>query len=68
MLLKACDALLRQWRHNYLALRAYEDDIGACRLYSSAGFKVVSSDPDWMTWFGMRRRVLMIKQSNFQDL
>ncbi|KAJ3709235.1 hypothetical protein LUZ61_012940 [Rhynchospora tenuis] len=67
VLLKACDALSQQWRYNYLALRAYEDDLGARRLYSSAGYNVVSTDPFWVTWFGMRRRVLMIKQINFQD-
>ena len=68
VLLKACDALSQQWRYNYLALRAYEDDLGARRLYSSAGYSVVARDPLWWAMLGMRRRVLMIKQSNFEDL
>ncbi|KAF3341789.1 Acetyltransferase (GNAT) family [Carex littledalei] len=68
VLIKACDALSHQWRYNYLALRAYEDDLGARRLYSSAGYSVVARDPLWWAMLGMRRRVLMIKQSNLQDL
>lgn len=64
-LLKACDVLSETWGFQYLTLRAYEDDLGAQKLYASAGYKVVSGDPPWMTtWIGKRRRVLMIKCSN----
>lgn len=53
-----------EWGFEYLALRAYEDDLGARQLYSSAGYRVVSGDPPWLsTWFGRKRRVLMIKHS-----
>lgn len=67
-LLKACDKLSILWRLDYLVLRAYEDDLGARKLYSnegviSLGYRVVSEDPAWMTtWIGRRRRVLMIKR------
>ncbi|XP_009794282.1 GCN5-related N-acetyltransferase 10, chloroplastic-like [Nicotiana sylvestris] len=62
-LLKACDVLARFWGFDYLALRAYEDDFGARRLYTNAGYRLVSSDPPWTTtWIGRRRRVLMVKQ------
>ncbi|KAF8731700.1 hypothetical protein HU200_015630 [Digitaria exilis] len=61
-LLKACEALGLQWRHRFLVLRAYEDDDGARGLYAKAGYRVVSKDPDWVTWVGRRRRVLMIKE------
>uniref|UniRef100_A0A0E0LJ61 N-acetyltransferase domain-containing protein n=1 Tax=Oryza punctata TaxID=4537 RepID=A0A0E0LJ61_ORYPU len=43
-LLKACEALALQWRHRFMALRAYEDDDGARGLYSKAGF----ADPPGM--------------------
>lgn len=63
-LLKACDKLSAIWGFNYLVLRAYEDDHGARRLYTNAGYKVVSEDP-WMTsWIGQRRRVVMVKQTD----
>lgn len=62
MLLKACEALALQWRHRFMALRAYEDDDGARGLYSKAGYRVVAKDPGWVTWVGRRRRVLMIKE------
>ncbi|CAK7340991.1 unnamed protein product [Dovyalis caffra] len=61
-LLKACDVLSHQWGFEYLALRAYEDDVGARKLYTNAGYRVVSSDPQWVTWIGRKRRVLMIKK------
>lgn len=64
VLLKACDVLSNLWGFKYLVLRAYEDDVGARRLYTKAGYRVVSSDPQWMTWIGRKRRVLMIKESN----
>uniref|UniRef100_B9I5G5 N-acetyltransferase domain-containing protein n=1 Tax=Populus trichocarpa TaxID=3694 RepID=B9I5G5_POPTR len=48
----------------YLALRAYEDDVDARKLYTNEGYRVVSSDPQWLTWIGRKRRVLMIKQSD----
>ncbi|XP_077231625.1 acyl-CoA N-acyltransferases (NAT) superfamily protein [Tasmannia lanceolata] len=68
VLLKACDLLSLLWGFDYLALRAYEDDSAALRLYSNAGYKVVSGDPRWMTtWIGRKRRVLMIKQSALRD-
>eukprot|EP00268_Persea_americana_P032590 TRINITY_DN3208_c0_g1_i4.p1 TRINITY_DN3208_c0_g1~~TRINITY_DN3208_c0_g1_i4.p1 ORF type:complete len:324 (-),score=72.69 TRINITY_DN3208_c0_g1_i4:271-1242(-) len=68
VLLKACDLLSLLWGFDYLALRAYEDDSAACKLYSAAGYKVVSGDPIWMTtWIGRKRRVLMIKQSGLRD-
>lgn len=61
-LLKACEALGLQWRHKFMVLMAYEDDDGARGLYTKAGYMVVSRDPDWVTWVGRRRRVLMIKE------
>nr|XP_023879490.1 uncharacterized protein LOC111991907 isoform X2 [Quercus suber] len=65
LLLKACDVLSVMWGFEYLALRAYEDDFGARKLYTNAGYRVVSGDPQWMTtWIGRKRRVLMIKRSN----
>ncbi|OMO93444.1 hypothetical protein COLO4_16875 [Corchorus olitorius] len=70
-LLKACDMLSILWGFNFIALRAYEDDFGARKLYSNAGYRVVSGDPPWFTsWIGRRRRVLMIKQctNNFLNL
>lgn len=63
VLLKACDVLSVLWGFSYLALQAYEDDSAAQKLYSNAGYKVASRDPDWVTWIGKKRRVLMIKQS-----
>ncbi|KAI3918354.1 hypothetical protein MKX01_041674 [Papaver californicum] len=63
-LLKACDVLLNIWGFQYLALRAYEDDSAACRLYTNAGYRIISKDPLWTTWIGRKRRVLMIKRSN----
>lgn len=64
VLLKACNLLSFIWGFDYLALRAYEDDLAALKLYSTAGYKVVSGDPIWMTtWIGRKRSVLMIKQS-----
>ncbi|KAL3845625.1 hypothetical protein ACJIZ3_003028 [Penstemon smallii] len=61
-LLRACDVLSAIWDFEYLVLRAYEDDYGARKLYSSAGYRVVSRDPPWTTtWIGRRRRVLMVK-------
>ncbi|KAK6116673.1 hypothetical protein DH2020_049555 [Rehmannia glutinosa] len=66
-LLKACDILSAIWGFEYLALRAYEDDYGARKLYSNAGYRVVSGDSPWTTtWIGRRRRVLMVKRSNIQ--
>lgn len=64
VLLKACDVLSNLWGFKYLVLRAYEVDVGARRLYTKAGYRVVSSDPQWTTWIGRKRRVLMIKESN----
>ncbi|OEL25701.1 hypothetical protein BAE44_0013280 [Dichanthelium oligosanthes] len=66
-LLKACEALGLQWRHRFMVLRAYEDDEGARGLYAKAGYRVVSRDPDWVTWVGRRRRVLMIKELPVHD-
>ncbi|WVZ62652.1 hypothetical protein U9M48_012372 [Paspalum notatum var. saurae] len=66
-LLKACEALGLQWRHKFMVLRAYEDDDGARGLYAKAGYVVVSRDPDWVTWVGRRRRVLMIKELPVHD-
>ncbi|CAA2998840.1 Peptide alpha-N-acetyltransferase [Olea europaea subsp. europaea] len=67
-LLKACDILAAIWGFEYLVLRAYEDDSGARKLYSSGGYRVVSGDSPWMTtWIGRRRRVLMIKQAGLQQ-
>ncbi|KAF9608547.1 hypothetical protein IFM89_009913 [Coptis chinensis] len=65
VLLKACDLLSILWGFDYLVLRAYEDDAAALRLYTNAGYRVVSGDPPWMTtWIGRKRRVLMIKYSS----
>jgi GNAT superfamily N-acetyltransferase len=66
-LLKACEALAVQWRHRFMSLRAYEDDDGARGLYSKTGYRVVSRDPDWVTWIGRRRRVLMMKDIPVHD-
>lgn len=53
------------WGFEFLALRAYEEDYGARKLYSKAGYEVVSGDLPWMsTWIGRKRRVLMIKRVN----
>ncbi|XP_007040791.2 PREDICTED: uncharacterized protein LOC18606872 [Theobroma cacao] len=68
-LLKACDVLSVLWGFKFLVLRAYEDDFGARKLYSNAGYRVVSGDPPWMSyWIGRRRRVVLIKQCNFLNL
>ncbi|GKU95887.1 hypothetical protein SLEP1_g9185 [Rubroshorea leprosula] len=65
-LLKACDVLAFLWGFQCLALRVYEDDLGARRLYTNAGYQAVSGDPPWMTsWIGRKRRLLMIKRCNF---
>lgn len=65
VLLKACDMVSIQWGIEYLVLRAYEDDLGARKLYSNAGYRVVSGDPPWMTtWIGRKRRIVMIKHFN----
>ncbi|KAJ0026430.1 hypothetical protein Pint_07375 [Pistacia integerrima] len=65
VLLKACDMLAIVWGFKYLALRAYEEDYGARKLYSKSGYEVASGDPPWMsTWIGRKRRVLMIKRVN----
>ncbi|KAF8404311.1 hypothetical protein HHK36_009194 [Tetracentron sinense] len=64
VLLKACDLISIMWGFDYLALRAYEDDSAARKLYTNAGYRVVSGDPPWMTtWIGRKRRILMIKRS-----
>lgn len=63
-LLKACDVLSAIWGYEYLVLRAYEDDYGARKLYSDAGYRVVSGDPPYITsWIGRRRRIVMVKRS-----
>ncbi|XP_072971515.1 GCN5-related N-acetyltransferase 10, chloroplastic isoform X2 [Typha angustifolia] len=62
-LLRACDALADTWGYDNLALRVYEEDSAARKLYSNAGYKVISKDPVWVTWIGKKRRVLMIKRS-----
>lgn len=65
-LLKACDILSDDWGFECLVLRAYEDDMGALKLYGNAGYRIVTGDPPWMsTWIGRRRRVIMIKQHNY---
>ncbi|KAG6466884.1 uncharacterized protein LOC122036325 [Zingiber officinale] len=66
-LLKACDMLSVLWGFSYLALRAHEDDFGAQKLYTNAGYQVVSRDPIWITLIGRRRRVLMVKRSPFSE-
>ncbi|GAV60345.1 Acetyltransf_1 domain-containing protein [Cephalotus follicularis] len=64
VLLKACDVLSVVWGFEYLVLRAHEDDLGARKLYSNAGYRVVSGDPHWMTsWIGRKRRLVMMKRS-----
>ncbi|XP_047322621.1 uncharacterized protein LOC124926437 isoform X2 [Impatiens glandulifera] len=64
-LLKGCDILSTVWGFKYLVLRAYEDDIGALKLYTSAGYMIVSGDPPWLTsWIGRKRRVLLVKRTN----
>lgn len=61
-LLKACEMVSTLWGFKYLALRAYECDLGARTLYANAGYRVVSGDPHWnTTWIGRKRRVLMVK-------
>ncbi|RVW12225.1 hypothetical protein VitviT2T_028924 [Vitis vinifera] len=67
-LLKACDMLSILWGFEYLVLRAYEDDLGARKLYSNSGYSVVSGDPPWTsTWLGKKRRVVMVKRSNLRE-
>ncbi|XP_042507702.1 uncharacterized protein LOC122083856 isoform X2 [Macadamia integrifolia] len=67
-LLKACDMLSLLWGFNYLALRAYEDDLAARKLYGNAGYRVVSGESPWLpSWIGSKRRVLMIKRSTLGD-
>ncbi|XP_027353705.1 uncharacterized protein LOC113864316 [Abrus precatorius] len=64
-LLKACDMLSILWGFEFLALRAYEEDLGARKLYANAGYHVVSRDPPWTSnWIGRKCRVLMIKRTN----
>ncbi|KAL6961951.1 GCN5-related N-acetyltransferase 10, chloroplastic [Sarracenia purpurea var. burkii] len=64
-LLKACEVVSDLWGFEYLVLRAYEDDLGALKLYGIAGYRIVAGDPPWMTtWIGRKRRVLMIKCPN----
>lgn len=67
VMLEACDVLSCRWGFNHLALRAYEEDSAAQKLYLKAGYRVVSVDPDWMTLIGRKRRVLMIKQFTSQS-
>ncbi|XP_024024187.1 uncharacterized protein LOC112092374 [Morus notabilis] len=56
VLLKACDMLAIVWGFKYLVLRAYEDDVGARKLYTNAGYRIVSGDPPWLTtWIGRKR-------------
>ncbi|KAJ9545858.1 hypothetical protein OSB04_025565 [Centaurea solstitialis] len=63
VLLKACEMVAVLWGYKYLVLRAYEDDLGARKLYTNAGYTIVSGDPVWTTsWIGRRRRILMLKQ------
>ncbi|CAI0433895.1 unnamed protein product [Linum tenue] len=62
VLLKACDSVATLWGFDYLALQAYEDDMGARSLYDKAGYRVVSSDPIWFALIGRRPRVLMVKR------
>ena len=67
-LLKACDMLSILWGFEHLVLRAYEDDLGARKLYSNSGYSVVSGDPPWTsTWLGKKRRVVMVKRSNLRE-
>ncbi|XP_057457058.1 GCN5-related N-acetyltransferase 10, chloroplastic [Lotus japonicus] len=64
-LLKACDMLSILWGFEFLALRAYEDDLGARKVYANAGYQVVSRDPPWTSnWIGRKPRVLMIKRTS----
>ncbi|TKY68053.1 N-acetyltransferase protein [Spatholobus suberectus] len=64
-LLKACDMLSILWGFEFLALRAYEEDLGARKLYANAGYQVVSRDPPWTSnWIGRKCRVLMIKRTS----
>ncbi|QCD89043.1 uncharacterized protein LOC114169067 [Vigna unguiculata] len=65
VLLKACDMLSILWGFEFLALRAYEEDLGARKLYANAGYQVVSRDPPWTSnWIGKKCRVLMIKRTS----
>ncbi|KAI3889835.1 hypothetical protein MKX03_033873, partial [Papaver bracteatum] len=63
-LLKACDVLLNIWGFRYLALRAYEDDSAACRLYTNTGYKIISKYPLWTTWIGRKRREIGHEEPN----
>ncbi|KAL9245457.1 hypothetical protein vseg_019110 [Gypsophila vaccaria] len=62
VLLQACEVMSMLWGYECLVLRAYEDDLGARTLYSNAGYKLVSTDPVWVTWIGRKRRILMVKR------
>ncbi|KAK4708448.1 hypothetical protein R3W88_029373 [Solanum pinnatisectum] len=67
-LLKACDVLARFWGIEYLVLKAYEDDFGARKLFTNAGYKLVSADaPSKTRWIPERRRVLMVKQVSHES-
>jgi hypothetical protein len=62
-MLKACDKISNLWGYEFLALRAYEEDIGARTVYTNAGYQLVSKDPPWTSnWIGRKCRVLMIKR------
>ncbi|KAL2893480.1 1-deoxy-D-xylulose-5-phosphate synthase [Bienertia sinuspersici] len=60
VLLKACEVIAVLWGHEYLALRAYEDDRGARSLYTNAGYRLVSKDPLWVTLIGRKRMIALL--------
>ncbi|KAL9263853.1 GCN5-related N-acetyltransferase 10, chloroplastic-like protein [Drosera capensis] len=67
VLLKACEMISLRWGHDYLVLRAHEDDMGARTLYENAGYRTVSGDPSWVSWVGRRRRILMFKRTGHSN-
>ncbi|XP_010534101.1 PREDICTED: uncharacterized protein LOC104809733 [Tarenaya hassleriana] len=59
-LLKGCDVVREKWGMKLMALRAYEDDRAARKLYANAGYRVIEADPPWFsTWLGRKRRLLI---------
>ena len=50
------------WRERCLALHVHEDNGAAVRLYHSVGMAEALRDPEWRSWLGSRRRVVLYKE------
>jgi hypothetical protein len=46
------------------ALTAVEAASTGVQLYERNGYTTIGEDPDWKTWFGGRKRLLMAKTSS----